>query len=109
MSPTQRSLKLLRERGGIVAIVEKWNSFTKRRIDLWGFGDLLHVCGDTVTIVQTTTGIHVAERLKKIYSIPEAGAWMSNTRKIVVHGWRKVGARGKRKRWECREIEVTPL
>jgi hypothetical protein len=91
----------------MVAIVEKFNSFIKRRIDLWGFGDLLHVQGDIVTIVQTTSGDNVSARLKKIDGIPEAQAWLASpNRKIVVHGWRKVGPRGQRKKWECRIVEV---
>ena len=107
MSPTQRSLKKLRADGWFVAIVEKWNSFTHIRQDLWGFGDLLAIRGDTALIVQTTSGANVAARLEKIKAIPAAEAWLqSPTRRIVVHGWRKAGARGKRKLWDCREVEV---
>ena len=42
---TQRSLKELRDRGYIVHIVEKYikhpNMAFGKRIDVWGFGDLL--------------------------------------------------------------------
>lgn len=104
MSPTQRSLAKLRREGWLVAIVEKYNAFIKRRIDLWGFGDLLAIRGDQCLIVQTTSGAHVSERLTKIRFIPAAEEWIkSPNRKIVVHGWSKRGPRGKRKTWDCRE------
>ena len=40
-SPTQLSLKKLREEGYTVAVVEHWNSFARIRQDLFGFIDLL--------------------------------------------------------------------
>lgn len=92
----------------MVAIVEKYNSFIKRRIDLWGFGDLLCVRNDEVLIVQTTSGSNVSARLEKMKHIPEAGLWlMSPNRKIEIHGWAKRGERGKQKKWTCRIVPVT--
>ena len=107
MSPTQRSLALLRSRGYLVAVVERWNSFVKRRQDLFGFIDLLAIKGDELIGVQSTSGSNVSARINKIIAEPNAIVWLSPSRKIVVHGWRKVGPRGKRKKWECREEEVT--
>ena len=43
MTPTQRSLAALRDLGYLVEVVEKWNSFTRTRKDLWGWADLLAV------------------------------------------------------------------
>lgn len=109
MSPTQRSLKKLRDEGWHVWIVEHWNSFTRRREDLWGFGDILAIRDDDCLIVQTTSGTNVAARLEKIRSLAMASEWLrSRTRRIIVHGWAKRGPRGKRKTWTCREVEVTP-
>jgi len=109
-SPTQRSLKLLRSQGYLVAIVEHWNSYVKIRQDLWGFADLLAVRGDDCLLVQTTSGPNVSARIAKIQAEPKAALWLqSSNRRIVVHGWRKVGARGKRKLWECREEEIREL
>ena len=107
-SPTQRSLKKLRGEGYLVAIVERWNPYAKIRQDLFGFVDLLAIRGDVTLAVQTTSGDHVANRIEKIRGTQAAGVWLeSPNRKIVVHGWRKIGARGKRKLWECREESVT--
>lgn len=109
-SPTQRSLAMLREEGWTVAITERWNPFAKIRQDLFGFIDLLAFRGNVVLAVQTTSGDHVAERIAKIRTLQAAALWLeSHNRKIVVHGWRKVGERGKRKLWDCRRVSIEPL
>ena len=88
MTPTQRSLALLREEGYTVAIVEKWNPHVRIRQDLFGFIDLLAIRkGETLAVQRTSTG--VSSRIKKIMEsnylpkVRDAG-W-----RIVVHGWRK--------------------
>lgn len=107
MSPTQRSLAKLRKEGWFVAITERWNPWSKTRQDLFGFIDLLAIRGDETLAVQTTSGTNVSARLEKIRGIQAASLWLeSPSRKIVVHGWRKVGERGKRKLWDCREVTV---
>ena len=108
MTPTQRSLKLLRDRGYMVAIVEKWNHYVKVRQDLFGIFDLLAIRGDETVGVQTTSGSNVAARIAKITESDSAKLWnKSPNRKIIVHGWRLAGERGKRKTWQCRE-ELIP-
>jgi hypothetical protein len=107
-SPTQRSLKALREAGFTVAIVERWNQFAKVRQDLFGFVDLIAIaphCG--ILAVQTTSGDNASARVAKILTEPRAGIWLASGGKIVVHAWRQVGERGKRKTWQCRSISVT--
>ena len=106
MSPMQRSIKKLRADGYLVAITERFNHFSKTRQDLFGFIDLLAIRGNETLAVQTTSGDHVSDRIAKITSLQAAAIWLNHHRRIVVHGWRKVGARGKRKVWECREVEV---
>ena len=107
-SPTQRSLKLLRERGYTVQVVERWNSFAHIRQDLFGFIDLVAIRASErgVTAIQTTSGSNVAARMLKIRQEPRAGIWLAAGNRIVIHGWRKAGERGKVKRWECREVPV---
>lgn len=108
ITPTQRSLKLLRSQGWTVAIVERWNSYARIRQDLFGFIDLLAVGPDGTMAVQTTSGDHVAERVEKILAEPRARACAAAGWQIVVHGWRKVGDRGKRKLWDVRVVPVKP-
>lgn len=106
-SPTSRSKSKLEKEGWFVASVEKYNSFVKRRFDLWEFGDLLAFRGDEVLIVQTTSGSNVSSRIEKIKHLPVADHWLqSATRQIHVHGWAKKGPRGKAKRWTCRIVRM---
>lgn len=108
MSPTQRSLKLLRDEGWLAVVVERWNPYAKIRQDLLGFGDILAVKGNVCTMIQTTSGDHVAARISKILAEPNAMAWLSVPSHIIeVHGWRKVGPRGKRKTWQVRRQYLT--
>lgn len=111
MTPTQRSLKRLRSQGWLAGIVEKWNSHVGIRQDLFGFADIVAVKGDETMWVQCTSGANMSARLKKIGECENA-KWIlaqSKHQLIAVHGWRKVGARGKRKLWDCREVMVTPV
>jgi hypothetical protein len=87
-SPTQRSLEYLREQGYFCAIVEKWNSFTKQRQDLWGWCDILAIRkGEVLAVQVTSTG--VAERIKKIQDSPTVALVRDAGIRIEVHGWRK--------------------
>lgn len=105
-SPTQRSLALLRKQGYRVAITEHWNSFVKRRQDLFGFIDLMAI-GNPMLAIQTTSGTNVSARVAKIQESDAAREWIEAGHRIIVHGWAKRGPRGAVKRWECREVEIT--
>jgi len=105
-SATQMTLKKLRTEGYLCEIVEKTipKCFIKK--DLFGFIDIIAIKGKEVLAVQTTTGSHFSDRANKIlthdnYPQVKALGW-----KIVVHGWRKIGERGKRKLWACKEINL---
>ena len=99
----------MRERGYLVAIVERFVRFPPpgHRVDLWGFVDLLAVKAGEVLGVQVTSGAHVSERLKKIAASPHIATVLSAGVKVVVHGWAKKGPSGKMKKWECREEPLT--
>jgi len=106
-SPTSRSLAKLRKEGWTAQVVERWNSFAKCRQDLFGFIDIIAFKGDIMLAVQATSGSNVSARVDKINQSQAASLWQeSPTRLIVVHGWRKVGERGARKLWDCREVWV---
>lgn len=107
-TPTQRSLALLRRRGLVCAVVEKWNSHMRIRQDLWGWVDVLALDPETgdLLAVQTTSSSNVAARIDKIQAWPHLAAFLLRHR-AVVHGWSKRGDRGKRKLWACREVEVS--
>lgn len=111
MSPTRRSLKLLRSQGMTAQVVERYNQYARRRIDLFGFIDIVVVSCASIIGVQTTSGDHVAERLNKIREEcrDNALAWLRAGGKIHIHGWRKVGPRGKRKVWAVRVIGIVEI
>ena len=108
MSPTQRTLKRLRDQGWpLVQVVETTIPHTFIKRDLFQFIDVLAICGDEVLGVQTTSGANVSARLQKMRTLPSVAHWLaSKTRRIEIHGWRKVGEQGKRKLWECRCEQV---
>jgi hypothetical protein len=87
-SPTQRSLEYLRNLGYHCEIVEKWNSFTKQRKDLWGWCDILAIRKDEVLAVQVTASA-VANRIKKIQESTTVALVRDAGIRIECHGWRK--------------------
>ena len=87
-SPTQRSLEHLREQGYHCEIVEKWNSFTKQRKDLWGWCDILAIRKGEVLAVQVTASA-VANRIKKIQDSDTVALVRDAGIRVEVHGWRK--------------------
>lgn len=102
MSPTQRSLKHLRDQGYRVAITERWNPFAKIRQDLFGFIDLLAIRDGETLAVQTTSAGNMAARVKKIAESEAVGDVRKAGWRVVVHGWRKVG-----NRYQLREVDVS--
>lgn len=88
VSPTQRSLAYLREQGYHCEVVEKFNSFTKQRKDLWGWCDILAIRRGEVLAVQVTAAA-VSDRIKKIMASDTLGLVREAGIRIEVHGWRK--------------------
>ena len=83
--------------------MEKWNSFGRVRVDLFGIIDVLAISeeGDTVAI-QTTSLTNVGARIKKI-SDSEAIKHIRKARwTVLVHGWYK-----KNNRWHVKEVDVS--
>lgn len=89
-------------------IVEHFNTFTKRRLDLFNFGDILCIGNGEIVIVQTTTASNMSAREKKIMDNPYAHEWIKSGGIIVLHGWSKKGAKGKRKLWTLTERVLIP-
>lgn len=99
-SPTQRTLKMLRAQGWICEVVERWNAFAKVRIDLFGFIDIVAICGANTVGVQATSGSSHSARRKKIEAEPKAKAWKEAGNEIWIVSWTK-----KKNRWQPR-IEI---
>lgn len=102
-SPTSRSLDHLRKQGYLAQVVEKWIPQVKRRVDLFGFGDVIAIREGEVLLVQATSGDNVASRVTKIAEHENVGPVRKAGIRIVVHGWRK-NAKG---RWQLREVDCS--
>lgn len=111
-SPTQRSLKFLRDAGWTVDITEKWNAYTRTRKDLFGCIDLVAIRYGELAGIQTTSGPG-SSRIAKIKAEPRMVTWLEAGGTLYVHGWREIvarkkdGTKAKRKRWDCRVVKLT--
>ena len=99
-TPTQRSLKHMRDQGYLCEVTERWNQWAKVRQDLFNFVDILCIKDGKTVAVQTTSYSNISARIKKIqgldsYPIIKSAGW-----EIVVHGWKK----DKSGRWMVREV-----
>jgi hypothetical protein len=108
-SPTQRSLKHLRDLGYTVAVAEYWNPHARRRIDLFGVFDLVAIGDGGIIGVQTTTAANISARRAKIAESREAAKWLRAGGRILLHGWRKKKLKrgGVAFRWIVNEEEIT--
>ena len=57
--------------------------------------------------VQTTSRSNLAARRAKALACPGLAAWLQAGAKFILHGWGKLGGRGRRKSWQCAEQELT--
>lgn len=103
MSPTQRTLKLLRDEGWTAGVVERWNSHAKIRQDFLGIIDIIALRGDTTLGVQATSASNVSARMKKLASSENIGALRDANWQIEVWGWRKTP----KGRWVVRREDVS--
>jgi hypothetical protein len=102
MSPTQLSKRQLEKEGYLVEITEHWNSFARKRKDLFDFIDLLAIKDKEILGVQTTSASNITARVKKILSNENYSIVISSGIKVIVHGWKK----NKSNRWELKTKEL---
>lgn len=105
-SPTQHSLKHYRELGFTCAITEHFNSFARRRQDLFSFIDIVCIKeGEPGVLgIQTTSTSNMGARILKIKQEPIAKIWLAAGNRIVVDGWQK----DKVGRYQLTTYEITP-
>ena len=107
--PGQRTLQECRRLGWRAQMVEKWVPQAGRRIDLFGFGDVLAVHPEGILLIQATTQANAASRVTKITQECAQAAldWIEAGGEIEVWGWAKRGPAGRRKLWTVRRQAVT--
>jgi hypothetical protein len=91
----------MRDQGYYAEVVEKYNSFTKRRNDFAGFLDILCLGEGEVVGVQTTSYSNMSARAKKIREHENLEVVRKAGIRILVHGWVK-----RNNRWEVKEIVI---
>jgi hypothetical protein len=104
VSPTQRSLKLLREAGYAAEITEHWNPFARIRKDLFGIVDILCIKADETLAVQTTSYSNVSSRVTKILNSDHFPAMADAGWTVRVHGWKKPTK--KVRQWTLRSVDL---
>jgi hypothetical protein len=102
MTPTQRTLAMLRTDGWTCEVVEKWNPAVKRRHDLFGIFDVLAIRDGETMGVQVTSYSNVAARIRKIAESEHIAAIRKAGWRVCVHGWHKP-----KNRWICREVDIS--
>lgn len=101
MTFTARSTVHLRDLGYLVATVEHYNSFTKRKHDLWGCIDLLCIGNGETVAVQVTSKSNLSARRHKIEEAEAYPEMLRSGWRIVLHGWYK-----EKNRWQLKEVEL---
>ena len=108
--PTQRTLEVLKETGVLCQKVEYWNTFAKRRIDLFGFIDIVAVQESRTGFlcIQATTDNNISERIKKVLEkcSESARRVLQSGNSIEVWGWREYKPRGKKSFWDAKRWEI---
>ena len=90
MSPTQRTLKWLRDAGYLCEVVERWNPHAKIRQDLFGAIDIVASSPECPILgVQCTSDSNFAARLKKLRDSDKVQQLVKNGWDIFVVGWKK--------------------
>ncbi len=111
---TGKTLAALRDRGYAVAIVERWLAEAKKRIDAYGFIDILAIKENEILAVQSTgnaapRGNPTQERIRKITGNRHAYLWLLAGGRIEIYVWRRLKVRrgGVAYRWEPVLTEIT--
>jgi hypothetical protein len=90
LTPTQLTLRKLRDEGYTAAVVEHWNPFARIRQDLFGIIDVLGVRENETIGVQCTSFANRLARVRKIVESDNIGALRDAGWTLEVHGWRKI-------------------
>lgn len=102
MTNTSRTLAYYREEGYKCWMVERYNSFTRQRTDLFHIIDIIAIGTNTIGI--QSCGQAFSEHDKKIMDSEYRIPWLSAGNRLILIGWRKVKKKrgGKAMVWKPR-------
>lgn len=117
ISPTQRTIRELRNQGMKCAIVEKWNAHVKIRQDMFGIIDVIALDPERGVIgVQCCAGSGFASHYRKLTEdrVQDTIDWLETPgTSLELWAWRKVKLKrgGKAERWQPRvkKIELSEV
>ena len=92
-SPTQRTIRALKQQGCICGVVERFNAFVGPhgiRQDLFGFVDVIALLPDGIAAIQCCAGSGHAAHRQKILENEVAPEWLKSGGVIQIWSWRKV-------------------
>lgn len=101
MTLTQRTTKMMQDQGYMVATVEYFNYYTRRKHDLFGCIDLLAIGNGETIAIQVTSKSNMSSRIKKIEASEALPEMLRSKWRILVHGW----WRGTNGRYQLKEFE----
>ena len=114
MTPTQRTLKALKEQGRVCGIVERFHMYAGPhgiRQDLFGFIDIIALDRKLGIIAVQSCGQSFAAHYRKITEerYHECAEWLRCGGRVELWGWRKVKHKrgGVAMRWKPRVREIT--
>ena len=102
MSPTQLTLRKLREEGWLCEVVERWVPGANIRKDLFGWIDIVALRDGETLAVQCTSYSNISTRSKKIAESDSIAQVRKAGWSIWVMGWRKVN-----NRWAERTVDLS--
>jgi hypothetical protein len=106
VSPTARSLALLRKEGWYPWTVEQTIPKTFIKRDAWGIIDIIALGDGEVLAVQATSGDNVSARMAKMAGHEGLAALRKAGVRVEVWGWRKLAKTG---RWEVRRVDLSSV
>jgi hypothetical protein len=103
VTPTARTLALLRSCHFTADVVERYLHHARRKRDFLGIADVLAVRrGEPGTLaIQATTLAHVRDRLERVRHRPELAAWLAAGNRLEVWGWYKRAGH-----WSVKRVQV---
>jgi hypothetical protein len=92
---------MLRSRGYLCKVVEKWNAHAEIRQDLWGCDILAVRVGKPPLLVQTTTQPNQSARISKLRALPSTARLLRAGWQIHIHGWKARGCDETKLTWKA--------